>query len=252
MLNIKNLNVEVESKKILNDFNIEIKPGEIHAIMGPNGTGKSTLSKVIMGNNSYQVTNGSIYFEDKDITNLEVEERARLGIFLCMQSPLSIEGVSNREFLYTAVNEVKKEKVNLYKFATTIEKYIDDLQMDKNIIHESINKGASGGERKKNEILQMLVLEPKLIILDELDSGLDVDSLKIVCDNINNYLSTHKDASVLMITHYSRILDYINPDYVHVLNNGHIVKTGDFNLALEIEKNGYNGLNNIRENDNNE
>ena len=237
MLKINDLVVSVENKNILNKFNIEIKPGEVHAIMGPNGTGKSTLSKVIMGHPSYIVESGSIFFNGKDITKISVEDRARLGIFLCMQSPLSIEGVSNREFLYTALNEVKNEKTNLYKFATTVEGYIKDLHMKKDVIHDSINKGSSGGERKKNEILQMLVLEPKLIILDELDSGLDVDSLNLVCKNINKYLSLHKDASLLMITHYSRILDYIKPKYFHILNNGKIVKTGDFNLSLEIEKN---------------
>ena len=249
MLSIRNLFVEVEDKKILNDFSLDIKPGEIHAIMGPNGTGKSTLSKVIMGNNSYKVVDGSIIFDGKDITNLEVDERAKMGIFLCMQSPISVEGVSNREFLYTALNEIRDEKVNLYKFATNVEGFIDDLKMKKNVIHETINKGASGGERKKNEILQMLVLEPKFIILDELDSGLDVDSLKVVCDNINKYLSTHKDTSVLMITHYSRILEFIKPDYVHILNDGKVVKTGDFSLALEIEKTGYTGLNNVSGNE---
>lgn len=252
MLKINDLVVSVEDKNILNKFNLEIAPGEVHAIMGPNGTGKSTLSKVIMGHPSYKVESGNILFNGEDITNISVEKRAKLGIFLCMQSPLSVEGVTNREFLYTALNEIKDEKVNLYKFATSVEEYIKYLHMKKDVIHEAINKGASGGERKKNEILQMLVLEPKLIILDELDSGLDVDSLKIVCENINKYLKSHKDASVLMITHYSRILDYIKPKYVHVLNDGKIVKTGDFNLSLEIEKTGYNGLNNISGNRENE
>ena len=249
MLTIKDLSVEVEDKKILRNFSLDINDGEIHAIMGPNGTGKSTLSKVIMGNNLYKVVNGSIYFNGVDITKLEVDERARMGIFLCMQSPISVEGVSNREFLYTALNEIKDEKVSLYKFASSVNGYVDELKMDKDVIHQTINKGASGGERKKNEILQMLVLEPKFIILDELDSGLDVDSLKVVCDSINKYLNTHKDTSVLMITHYSRILEFIKPDYVHILNEGSVVKTGDFSLALEIEKTGYTGLNNVSENE---
>ena len=249
MLSIKNLSVEVESKKILNNFNIDINDGEIHAIMGPNGTGKSTLSKVIMGSDIYKVVNGSIMFDGKDITNMEVEKRAKLGIFLCMQSPISIEGVTNRELLHTALSEISDEKINLYKFASSVESIAKDLKMDKSVIHEFINKGASGGERKKNEILQMLVLKPKFIILDELDSGLDVDSLKIVCKNINKYLSENKDVSVLIITHYSRILNYIKPDYVHVLNDGKIIKTGDYNLSLEIEKTGYTGLNNISETD---
>lgn len=245
MLSIKDLNVEIEDKKILNNFCLDINPGEIHAIMGPNGTGKSTLSKVIMGNPDYNVTSGTMKFEGITINNLEVNERAKMGIFLSMQSPISIEGVSNREFLYTAVNEIKEQKVGLYQFIKKVESTMDNLKMDKNMIHSSVNKGFSGGERKKNEILQMQLLEPKFIILDELDSGLDVDSLKIVCENINTYLQTHPETSILMITHYSRILNYIKPNFVHIMNNGQIVKTGDLNLAFEIEKNGYNRLNTI-------
>ena len=252
MLSIKNLNVEIENKKILNDFSLDINPGEIHAIMGPNGTGKSTLSKVIMGSNDYNITKGNITFEGLEINSLEVNERAKLGIFLSMQSPISIEGVSNREFIYTAVNEVKEEKIGLYQFIKKVETTMENLKMDKNMIHASVNKGFSGGERKKNEILQMTLLEPKFIILDELDSGLDVDSLKIVCDNINNYLEKNPNTSILMITHYSRILNYIKPNYVHIMNEGKIVKTGDLNLAFEIEKNGYTGLNNVSEIDDNE
>lgn len=252
MLSIKDLNVEIDDKKILNNFCLDIHEGEIHAIMGPNGTGKSTLSKVIMGSSDYNIERGSIIFEGQEINNLEVNERAKLGIFLSMQNPISIEGVSNREFLYTAVNEVKEEKIGLYQFIEKVENSMNNLKMDKNMIHSSINKGFSGGERKKNEILQMNLLEPKFIILDELDSGLDVDSLKIVCDNINAYLEKHPKTSVLMITHYSRILNYIKPNYVHIMNEGKIVKTGSLELAFEIEKNGYNGLNTIREIDSNE
>lgn len=252
MLSIKSLNVEIEDKKILDNFCLDINPGEIHAIMGPNGTGKSTLSKVIMGNPDYHISSGNIIFEGQELNNLEVNERAKLGIFLSMQSPISIEGVSNREFLYTAVNEVKEEKVGLYQFIKKVETSMENLKMDKNMIHSAINKGFSGGERKKNEILQMELLEPKFIILDELDSGLDVDSLKVVCENINNYLQNHPTTSILMITHYSRILNYIKPKYVHIMNEGKIVKTGDLSLAFEIEKNGYNGINDIREIDNNE
>ena len=241
MLNIKNLSVKVIDSdiNILNKLNLEIGNGEVHAIMGPNGTGKSTLAKIIMGHYQYEVTNGSIKFNNKDITKLSVDERAKLGIFLSMQDPTVIDGVSNSEFIRTAQNEINGSKTNLYEFIKDMESSLDDLKLDSNMIHRSINKDFSGGEKKKNEILQLKLLKPKFIILDELDSGLDVDSLKIVSKNINNYLKENKDCSVLIITHYPRILEYIKPDYVHILKDGNIKKTGDMKLALEIEKNGY-------------
>lgn len=241
MLNIKNLSVKVIDSdiNILNKLNLEIGNGEVHAIMGPNGTGKSTLAKIIMGHYQYEVTNGSIKFNNKDITKLSVDERAKLGIFLSMQDPTVIDGVSNSEFIRTAQNEINGSKTNLYEFIKNMESSLDDLKLDSNMIHRSINKDFSGGEKKKNEILQMKLLKPKFIILDELDSGLDVDSLKIVSKNINSYLKENKDCSVLIITHYPRILEYIKPDYVHILKDGNIKKTGDMKLALEIEKNGY-------------
>lgn len=241
MLNIKNLSVKVIDSdiNILNKLNLEIGNGEVHAIMGPNGTGKSTLAKVIMGHYQYEVTNGSIKFNNKDITKLSVDERAKLGIFLSMQDPTVIDGVSNSEFIRTAQNEINGSKTNLYEFIKDMESSLDDLKLDSNMIHRSINKDFSGGEKKKNEILQLKLLKPKFIILDELDSGLDVDSLKIVSKNINNYLKENKDCSILIITHYPRILEYIKPDYVHILKDGNIKKTGDMKLALEIEKNGY-------------
>ena len=241
MLNIKNLSVKVIDSdiNILNKLNLEIGNGEVHAIMGPNGTGKSTLAKIIMGHYQYEVTNGSIKFNNKDITKLSVDERAKLGIFLSMQDPTVIDGVSNSEFIRTAQNEINGSKTNLYEFIKSMESSLDDLKLDSNMIHRSINKDFSGGEKKKNEILQMKLLKPKFIILDELDSGLDVDSLKIVCKNINKYLKDNKDCSILIITHYPRILEYIKPDYVHILKDGNIKKTGDMKLALEIEKNGY-------------
>ena len=241
MLNIKNLSVRVIDSdiNILNKLNLEIGNGEVHAIMGPNGTGKSTLAKIIMGHYQYEVTNGSIKFNNKDITKLSVDERAKLGIFLSMQDPTVIDGVSNSEFIRTAQNEINGSKTNLYEFIKSMESSLDDLKLDANMIHRSINKDFSGGEKKKNEILQLKLLKPKFIILDELDSGLDVDSLKIVSKNINNYLKENKDCSVLIITHYPRILEYIKPDYVHILKDGNIKKTGDMKLALEIEKNGY-------------
>lgn len=239
MLEIKRLCVNVGDKSILNDFSIDIKDGEIHAIMGPNGTGKSTLSKVIMGNKNYEVKSGDIIFDGKKINDLETFERSRLGMFLSMQSPISIDGVSNTEFLKTALNERREEKVSLYEFIKTVTLKSKELEISDEILHRSLNVGASGGERKKNEVLQINILEPKFIILDELDSGLDIDSLKIVSKSINKYLKEHKDTSVLIITHYPRILEYIKPEYVHVMMNGKIVKTGDINLAKEIENNGY-------------
>ena len=241
MLNINNLSVKVIDSdiNILNKLNLEIGNGEVHAIMGPNGTGKSTLAKIIMGHYQYEVTGGNIKFNGKDITKLSVDERAKLGIFLSMQDPTVIDGVSNSEFIRTAQNEINGSKTNLYEFIKSMESSLDDLKLDSNMIHRSINKDFSGGEKKKNEILQMKLLKPKFIILDELDSGLDVGSLKIVSKNINKYLKDNKDCSILIITHYPRILEYIKPDYVHILKDGNIKKTGDMKLALEIEKNGY-------------
>ena len=239
-LEIKNLFVHAEDKDILKDFNLVINKGEVHAIMGPNGTGKSTLSKVIIGNDHYVIDKGDILVDGKSIKEMPTYERARMGIFLCFQSPVSIEGISNSEFIRTAMNSNTDKPVGLYSFIKDLEKNIEDLKMDKDMMHRSLNQGFSGGERKKNEILQILMLKPKLIIFDELDSGLDVDSLKIVCDNINKYLEENPDTSVLFITHYTRVLEYVKPTHVHMMNNGTIVRSGDFNLALEIEKNGYN------------
>ena len=249
---IDNLEVKINDKLILNDFNLTINKGEIHVIMGPNGTGKSTLSNVIMGDDNYQVVSGDIIVDNKSILSLETYERARLGIFLVYQNPISIEGVSNSEFIRTALNEQNEKKVGLYEFIQKMEKSLDDLKMDHNMMHRSLNQGFSGGERKKNEILQMKMLKPKFIILDELDSGLDVDSLKIVCDNFNEYLKENKDTSVLLITHYTRILDYIKPHFVHMMKNGKIIQSGDFNLAKKIEKHGYNKSFDLGEIDDNE
>ena len=244
MLEIKKLSAKVKDSDldILKDFNLKIKNGEIHAIMGPNGTGKSTLSKTIMGNYMYEVTSGDILFNKESLLGLDVDERAKKGIFLSMQDPTVIDGVSNSEFLRTARGELTGEKVNLYTFIKDMETAMKDIKLDSNMLHRSINKGFSGGEKKKNEILQMMFLKPKFIILDELDSGLDVDSLKIICKNINKYLKDNKDVSVLIITHYPRILEYIKPDYVHILKNGKIQKTGTMDLALEVDKSGYESI----------
>ena len=239
MLNIKKLNVVVGDKKILNDFNIEIKEGEIHAIMGPNGTGKSTLSKVILGNKNYEIVSGDIKFEGKSIKGLPTDEIARRGIFVSFQNPISIEGVVNSEFLKTAINTRRENAIGLFEFVKDIKEKAKELDYPEELIHRGVNVGASGGERKKNEVLQIKMLKPKLIIFDELDSGLDVDSLKIVCDNINDYLKENKDTSLLLITHYTRILDYIKPQYVHMMKDGKIILDGDYTLAKKIEKYGY-------------
>lgn len=236
-LKIKDLSASVENKDILKNFNLEIKSGEIHAIMGPNGTGKSTLSKVIMGDTNYKVEKGNIYFDGENLNNMSTDERARLGIFLGYQLPPEIEGVSNADFLRSALHNKNKE-FKLYDFIKKVNNTVEQLNMDKQMIHRGINEGFSGGERKKNEILQMYMLEPNVIILDEIDSGLDVDSLKIVGENIMKYYKENKPA-ILLITHYQRLLDYIKPDYVHIMKDGHIVKTGNFELVNTIEQYGY-------------
>ncbi len=220
-------------------FNLSVGDSEIHAIMGPNGVGKSTLSRVIMGDNRYKVINGDILFHGKSILKSTVDERSRMGIFLAMQYPMEIDGVSNQDFLRTAISGKNNKRIGLYDFIKKCEEGINDLAMNKELIHRSLNVGFSGGEKKKNEVLQIKLLEPSLIILDELDSGLDVDSLKIVCKNIKDYIKTHKDTTLIIITHYPMILNYLKPDYVHIVNNKKIVKTGDANIINDIEKNGY-------------
>ncbi|MGI6325124.1 MAG: Fe-S cluster assembly ATPase SufC [Bacilli bacterium] len=240
LLSLRNLSVEIDDKQILNNLNIDINPNEIHVVMGPNGVGKSTLSKVIMGSDECKIVSGEIIYQGKNINQMSVEERSRKGIFLAMQSPIEIEGVANSEFLKVALNSKSDKHIGLYDFIKKIEKAIDDLKMNENMIHRSINKGFSGGEKKKNEILQMKILEPKMIILDEIDSGLDVDSLKIVGQNIKDYYKhNNQQASLLIITHYPRLLKYIKPDFVHIMLDGQIVKTGDYKLASVIEKKGY-------------
>lgn len=238
-LEIKNLNVSINDKVILDDFNITIKKGEIHAIMGPNGTGKSTLAKVIMGDKRYIIEKGDILIDNLSILNLETYERARKGIFLVYQNPISIDGISNSEFIRTALNEKNGKNVGLYEFIKDMEKNINDLKMNQDMMHRSLNQGFSGGESKKNEVLQIKMLKPQMIIFDELDSGLDVDSLKIVCDNINDYLKENTDTSLLFITHYTHILNYIHPDFVHMMKDGKIIMSGDYSLAKKIEKFGY-------------
>ena len=252
MLSIKNIDVLVEKKSVLKNFSLDIDKGSIHVIMGPNGVGKSTLSRVIMGDNNYKIENGSITFNGEDITNMSTDMRSRLGIFLAMQYPLEIDGVSNQDFLRTAMSSHQEKNVGLYDFIVNCEKATEELKMDKNLIHRSLNVGFSGGEKKKNEVLQIKLLKPKFIILDEIDSGLDVDSLKVVCKNINDYINENKDTSLLIITHYPRILEYIKPDYVHVMADGNIKKTGDINLAFETEKKGYSSINDVKGKNSNE
>jgi len=245
IITIKNLEAKINTdegeKQILKGLNLEIKPGEVHAIMGPNGSGKSTLSKVLAGHPHYEITAGSVEFNGKNLLDLDPEERANSGLFLAFQYPVEIPGVNNLNFLRMAYNSKQKflgkEEMDPLDFDDFIEEKINILKMNSSFLDRNLNEGFSGGEKKKNEILQMLVLQPSLAILDETDSGLDIDALRIVADGINNYKS--KDNAVLLITHYQRLLDYVEPDYVHVLADGQIIKTGDKTLALELEKEGY-------------
>lgn len=237
-IKIIDLTVKAKEKLVLNKLNLHIKKGETHVLMGPNGTGKSTLSKVIMGSPAYEVVSGDILVNDKSILSLTTDERAKLGIFLSFQSPISIEGVSNQEFLRMAMNARREAPILLYDFIKELEKNFKDLDFKKEMMHRNINKNFSGGERKKNEIIQLKTLRPNFLILDELDSGLDIDSLKLVCENVSKY-KEESGASILLITHYNRILELLKPDYIHIILEGKIVKTGDYTLAKALEENGY-------------
>lgn len=239
ILNIDNLTVKaVGGKVILKDFNLEIKSGEIHVIMGPNGTGKSTLTKVLMGDSNYKIVKGNILYNGVNINKMPVNERAKLGIFLGMQMPLAIDGVTNADFLRSAVRAKEGDSFKLLPFVKEVDGLIDKLKMDKKILERGVNDGFSGGERKKNEILQMYVLKPDVVLLDEIDSGLDVDSLKIVGESVMDYFEKKKPA-ILLVTHYQRLLDYIKPNYIHVMSGGRIILSGDASLAPKIEKMGY-------------
>ncbi len=244
MLSIKNLKVRVEEKEILKGLDLEIKPGEVHAIMGPNGSGKSTLSATLAGREDYEVTDGSVMFNGKDLLDLAPEDRAGEGVFMAFQYPVEIPGVTNHFFLQTSVNAVRKyrgqEAMDRFDFADFIEEKIAMLKMPADLLTRSVNVGFSGGEKKRNDILQMAALEPNLCILDETDSGLDIDALKIVSDGVNTLRDGKR--SFVIVTHYQRILDYIKPDYVHVLYQGRIVKSGDFTLVKQLEEQGYGWL----------
>jgi len=244
MLSIKNLHARVEDKDILRGINLEVKAGEVHAIMGPNGSGKSTLSSVIAGNENYEVTEGNIYLEGEDISEFAPEERAHKGVFLSFQYPIEIPGVSVTNFMKTAINESRKanglEEMPANEMLKLIREKSELLEIDRKFLSRSLNEGFSGGEKKRNEIFQMAMLEPKLAILDETDSGLDIDALRIVANGVNKLRS--EDNAVIVITHYQRLLDYIVPDFVHVLYNGKIVKSGGKELAYELEEKGYDWI----------
>ena len=243
MLQIKDLKAKIDNKEILKGLNLEIKPGEVHAIMGPNGSGKSTLSNVLSGKKGYTVS-GDVTYLNENLLDLEIEERAHKGIFLAFQYPLEIPGVNTNIFLKTSLNAIKKAKgekeLDAIEFLKLVKQKASELKFDEKILSRQLNVGFSGGEKKKNEILQMSILNPRLSILDETDSGLDIDALKIVSEGVNALRS--KESSFLIITHYQRLLEYIKPDFVHVLINGQIVKSGGSELALELEKKGYESL----------
>ncbi len=241
MLSIKNLHAQVDGKQILNGIELEVKPGEVHAIMGPNGSGKSTLANVLAGRDNYTVTDGELIYEGKNLRELAPEERAREGVFLAFQYPVEIPGVSNIYLLKAALNAQRKhrgeQELDAIDFIALVKEKMKLVEMKEELLYRSVNEGFSGGEKKRNEILQMMVLEPKLAILDETDSGLDIDALKVVAQGVNSLRS--KEHAVILVTHYQRLLDYIVPDYVHVLAQGKIVKSGGRELALDLEKRGY-------------
>ena len=244
LLEIKNLHANIEGREILKGIDLKINVGEVHAIMGPNGSGKSTLAQVLAGREEYEVTNGEVIYKDKNLLELSPEDRAREGLFLAFQYPIEIPGVSNTNLLKTALNEVRKyrceEELDAMEFLTLIKQKMKLVDLDQSLINRSVNEGFSGGEKKRNEIFQMAVLEPKLGILDETDSGLDIDALKIVANGVNKLKSPEN--ATIVVTHYQRLLNYIIPDFVHVLYNGKIVKSGGKELALELEEKGYDWI----------
>jgi Fe-S cluster assembly ATP-binding protein len=241
MLKIKNLHASVEQKNILTGLNLDIKPGEVHAIMGPNGAGKSTLGFILSGREGYEVSEGKIEFQGEDLLDMAVEERARKGLFLAFQYPVEIPGVSNMAFMKESVNAIREQRgetpLTATEFLKKAKEACTQVQLSLDFLKRGVNEGFSGGEKKRNEIMQMILLEPSLCILDESDSGLDIDALQVVADGVNSQRDGKR--SFIIITHYQRLLDYIKPDYVHILANGKVVKTGDASLATDIEKEGY-------------
>lgn len=244
LLDIQDLDVSINDSIILENFNLKVKKGEIHAIMGTNGSGKSTFSKIVAGHPAYSILKGNIFFNDKSVINISPEERSHLGIFLAFQYPIEIPGVSNEDFLRLSYNAKQrffnKPQVDPIQFLEIVTKKMKLVHMDPAFLNRNVNEGFSGGEKKRNEILQMILLDPDICILDETDSGLDIDALKIISDGINNFMNQKK--GIILITHYQRLLDYIRPDYVHVMQKGKIIKTGSLELAKELEKKGYQWL----------
>jgi Fe-S cluster assembly ATP-binding protein len=241
MLSIRDLHAQIGARKILQGINLEVRAGEVHAIMGPNGSGKSTLSSVLAGRAGYEVTAGSVEYLGQNLLEMEPEDRARAGVFLAFQYPVEIPGVNNAYLLKAALNAVRKQRglpeLDAFEFLALVRDKMKLMQMDESFLNRGVNEGFSGGEKKRNEILQMAVLEPKLALLDETDSGLDIDALRVVANGVNGLRGA--DRAIVMVTHYQRLLDYIEPDFVHVLSDGRILKSGDKSLALELEKRGY-------------
>lgn len=248
MLSIKNLHANIDDKAILKGINLQINPGEVHAIMGPNGSGKSTLANVLAGREEYKITQGEVSFEHQNLLELAPEERARAGVFLAFQYPVEIPGVSNINFLKAAINNVRTArglaKLDAMDLLQQVKDKMQQVKMNPDFLYRSVNEGFSGGEKKRNEVLQMLLLEPKLALLDETDSGLDIDALKIVAEGVNALRNPER--AIVLVTHYQRLLDYIVPDFVHVLSGGQIIKSGDKSLALELEQQGYGWLTEAR------